>query len=110
MSSGSRRASAIRGATVLSGRPLKCNPVRQAKASAKWLGDQLFESTGRRFPIRPVVLLPGWFVDLHAKTAPEVRVLNPKILRAHIEREPVVLKTEDVAVVASRIIKDMQKR
>jgi hypothetical protein len=36
-------------------------------------------------------------------------VLNPKVLRADIEREPVALKTEDVALVSSRIIKDLQK-
>ena len=94
---------------LLNGRPLRRNPVRQAKALAKWFSDQLFESTGKRFPIRPVVLLPGWFVEMHAKTTPEVWVLNPKMLNAHIEREPVILKTEDVALVSSRIIKDMQK-
>jgi hypothetical protein len=55
-----------------------------------------------------VVLLPGWFVEGHAKTAPEVWVLNPKMLRPAIEREPVVIRSEDLALVASRIIKDMQ--
>ena len=51
----------------------------------------------------------GSFVELCTKSAPEVWVLNPKMLRAYIEREPVGLKTEDVALVASRIIKDLQK-
>jgi hypothetical protein len=91
------------------GVPLKRNPARQAQALARWLGNQLFESTGRRFPIRPVVLLPGWFVEVHAEAVPDVWVLNPKMLRAAIEREPVVLKTEDVALVSSRIISTMQK-
>jgi hypothetical protein len=45
---------------------------------------------------------------MHKQSAPEMWVFNPKMLRTHIEREPVVLKTEDVAVVASRIVKDMQ--
>lgn len=39
----------------------------------------------------------------------EAWVLNPKMLGAYIEREPVGLKVEDVAVVASRIVKDTQK-
>ncbi len=39
----------------------------------------------------------------------KVWVLNPKMLRAFIEREPIVLSAEDSALVASRIIKDMQK-
>ncbi len=60
-------------------------------------------------PLRPAVLLPGWFVEMQTKCTPEVWVLNPKMLRVAIEREPVILKMEDVAVVASRIVKDMQK-
>jgi len=43
------------------------------------------------------------------KHLPEVWVLSPKRLSAFIVREPVTLKREDVALVASRIINDMQK-
>ena len=53
--------------------------------------------------------MPGWFVAVHTSSAPEVWVLNPKMLGAYIERDPVGLKAEDVAVVASRILKGMQK-
>jgi len=86
------------------------HPVRQVQALARWLADQIFESTGRRFPIRPVVLVPGWFVELTTKWSPEVWVLNPKQLGACIAREPLTVKREDVALVASRIINDMQKQ
>ncbi len=55
-----------------------------------------------------MLLLPGWFVELHTKDASEVWVLNPKMLKAFIEREPMVLSAEDVAVVASRIGREMQ--
>lgn len=92
------------------GRALARNPVRQIQAAARWLGEHLEESTGRRFPIRPVVLLPGWFVEAQGKTPHDVWVLNPKALGAFIEREPVVLKSEDVALVASRITRDLQKQ
>lgn len=84
-------------------------PVRQVRALARWLADQLFESTGRRFPIRPVVLVPGWFVKLTASCPLEVWVLNPKQLCTCVAREPLALKREDVALVGSRIIHDMQK-
>ena len=67
------------------------------------------ESPGKRFPIRPVVRLPDWFVELHTKETSEVWGLNPKMLKASIEREPMALSSEDVAVVASRINKEMQK-
>jgi hypothetical protein len=86
------------------------HPVHQAQALARWLADQLVESTGRRFPIRPVVLVPGWFVEISKKRPPGVWVLNPKQLSAYIAQEPVTLKREDVALVSSRIINDMQKQ
>ena len=81
---------------------VKRNPARQAKALARWLGDQLFESTGKRFPgFRSDRWSSAWLVrggprKVHARGGA-------------IEREPVVLKTEDVALVSSRIIKDLQK-
>ncbi len=34
---------------------------------------------------------------------------EPVVLKAIIEREPVVLRSEDVAFVASRVVKDLQK-
>jgi len=94
---------------LVNGVEFTSHPVRQVQALARWLSNQLLESTGRRFPIRAVVLVPGWFVQVITKRPPEVWVLNPKQLSAHIHREPVALKREDVALVASRIINDMQK-
>ncbi len=35
--------------------------------------------------------------EKHAKSAPEEWALNPKMLKTYIEREPDVLKAEDVA-------------
>ena len=83
--------------------------MRQAQTLAKWLGDQLFETTVKRFPIRPVVLLPGWFVEVHLKGSSEVWVLNLEMLNTAIERDPVVLKREDDALASSRIVSEMQK-
>lgn len=82
--------------------------VQQVKALSRWLRDQLQETTGRRFPIRGVVLLPEWYVEFQTKEKTDVWVLNPKLLPSFIEREPVVLKPEDIALVSSRITKFMQ--
>ena len=57
-----------------------------------------------------MTLVTGWFVELTTKRQPEAWVLNPKQLSAYIAREPVTLKHEDIALVASRIINDMQKQ
>lgn len=64
------------------------NPVIQAKAQATWLREVLAESTGRKFPVRPVVLFPGWFVEQGKGTTREIWVLTLKALPSFLAREP----------------------
>jgi len=72
------------------------DPVVQAKAQAGWLRELLAESTGRKFPARPVILFPGWWVEQGKGTTREVWVLEPKALPAFLDHEPVILTAEDV--------------
>jgi len=72
------------------------NPIIQARAQAAWLGELLKESTGRKLPVRPVVLFPGWFIEQAAGTSREVWVLNPKAFPEFLNHEPSRLQTEDV--------------
>lgn len=72
------------------------NPVIQAKAQAAWLRELLAESTGRKFPARPVILFPGWFVEQGKGTTREIWVLEPKALPGFLGHEPAVLTAEDV--------------
>jgi hypothetical protein len=44
---------------------------------------------------------------VHTKRAPDVSVFNPEM--AYLEQVPVVVKTVEMTVVASRIISEMQK-
>lgn len=84
---------------VVAGKFIYPSPVEQAKASAKWLRcDVLHESTGKWFPVRPVVVFPGWWVDEQKTT--EVWVLNPDGLPYCIAREPEMLTKEDMYLVA----------
>jgi len=54
-------------------------PIEQAARQAKWLGDYLFKATGERFPVFPVLALPGWYIDYAVRTTEQmVRVINPK--------------------------------
>lgn len=76
------------------------DPIVQAKAQASWLRELLGESTGKAFRVRPVVLFPGWFVEQKGTSAREVWVLNPKALRAFIDREPRVLGEEEIRLAA----------
>jgi hypothetical protein len=72
------------------------DPIKQASANARWVRELVKESTGRDYPVRPVVLYPGWFVEHGANRNRNVWVLNPKVLAAFVEQEPVVLSPEDV--------------
>jgi hypothetical protein len=75
------------------------NPIQQARSLTKWLQDLLMQSTGIKFPVRPVVLFPGWFVE-PMKHGQEVWILNPKALPVFISNEPISLKETETHLVA----------
>ena len=86
------------------GRELERDPVRQARAQAKWLQELILETSGKRVPVRPVVVFPGWFVVPTAEAkASDVWVLNPKALPAFIEHSDTQLAGADVHLVASHL-------
>jgi hypothetical protein len=86
------------------GRKLERDPVQQARAQAKWLQELILETSGKRVPVRPVVVFPGWFVVPTAEAkASDVWVLNPKALPAFIEHSDTQLAEGDVHLVASHL-------
>lgn len=86
---------------VVAGFKLDRNCVTQARAQAHWLRDLILESTGRKMPVRPVVVFPGWFIDPPPiGVKPDVWVLNPKALPAFVEREKETLTPEDVNLIS----------
>lgn len=93
---------------LVNGREHDRSGVQQVRALSRWLQDQLVETTGKRFPVRGVVLLPEWFVTWTTRERPEVWVLNPKQLSSFVEHEPVCISPEDVALVSSRITRCLQ--
>ena len=74
------------------------DPVNQAMALACWLEQTLLASTGKRFPVKPVIVFPGWFVETIAKGAP-VWVLNPKALVSFVRNSPVSISDPDLHLV-----------
>jgi hypothetical protein len=52
-------------------------PIRQAEVHAKHVEDFLYRKTGKHYPVKPVVALPGWHVDTKAENF-DVLVINPK--------------------------------
>jgi hypothetical protein len=57
------------------------------------------QHTGKEFPVRPVVLFPGWFVEPFPKGS-LVWVLNPEALPSFIEHEPNRINESDLHLAA----------
>ena len=93
------------GDTVLvDGKAPDRDPIRQVKANNSWIQELICESTGKSFPVRPVVLFPGWFVEpLNSAAQNKVWVLNPKSLPSFIQHEKVSIAPEDVNLIAYHI-------
>ena len=73
------------------------DPLAQARANATWLKNLLKESTGKSYPVKPVVAFPGWWVELRANPKKsDVWVLEPKAIPKFISYEPVKLPDDDV--------------
>lgn len=71
------------------------DPIVQIKAASCWLRDFLKERTGKDYPVRSVVLYPGWYVRQQPGGA-EVWVLNEKAFPAFLEAEQLQLMSEEV--------------
>ena len=72
------------------------NPITQAREIRDWVDNLLQETTAKRYPVKGVVVLPGWYVSGHQDRS-DIWVLNNKALLQFIERGRCVVKDEDVA-------------
>ena len=52
--------------------------IEQAIYEAEWLRKWIFERTGLRVGVKPILTLPGWYV--HETPSPALRVVNPSFL------------------------------
>lgn len=80
------------------------NPIQQATAQADWVREKLRESTGIQFPVRPVVVFPGWFVNQPSQPWRQyVWVLTEKHLPSFLAHQRVRIKMADVHLAKSRV-------
>lgn len=92
------------GETILvDGRSLDRDPLAQVRAEARWLRGVLKDMTGRDFEVRPVVTFPGWYVDRRNRAVDGAWVVEPKAIVGYVAKEPVRLRSEDVALIANRL-------
>lgn len=91
------------------GREMDRNAVIQVTAGSTWLREVLKSSTGRSFPVRPVVVYPGWFIQPTAEAKnSKVWVLNPKALPAFIANSKQNLTPEEVHLCSHHLTKHIQ--
>ena len=86
---------------LLGGQPLQSDAITQAKAASAWLHKLLFESTGKRLPVKGIVVFPGWYVkttDLGRSA--DVAVLNPQVIPNYLANGRQQLRDDEVHISA----------
>lgn len=75
--------------------------LTQVRSAANWLKSVIKESSGKDLPVMPVVVFPGWFVEMTSEGSRSgLWVLNPKSLPAFIEQRPKSLTKESMMMVS----------
>jgi hypothetical protein len=75
----------------------------QAKAQARFLSYLLGEETGSSYPVQPVVVFPGWFVEADGTESRDVWVLEPKAFLKWVRNRNDVLSADQVRI-ARRVV------
>ena len=87
------------GAMVVVGdEPPDRNPVVDARTSTIWLRKKLKEVTGKDYPVKAVVVYPGWEIANSGDWKESmVWVVNLEVLRKYIDKQPVCISAEEMA-------------
>ena len=93
---------------LVNGAPMERDALTQVRAQASWLKDLLKKSTGKEYPIRPVILFPGWYVEQRDKR--EIWALNPAGLKTFIANEKEKLPGEDVYLAAYHLARYIRSK
>lgn len=79
-------------------------PIIQVNAASNWLKNIIQETTGKIFPVKPVILFPGWFVETTKEgKKSNTWTLNPKALPTYIENQPDIISQEDLMLASYHI-------
>jgi hypothetical protein len=93
----------VQGDAILAnGQPLRRDPAPQARWQAKWIFRILRRSTGRAYPVVPIIVFPGWFVTRKSKPA-GLHVMNDKELPRFLSREPRRLNLEEISMARTHL-------
>jgi hypothetical protein len=79
--------------------------IEQAKRQAEWLSKWLRSAVGEAVKVRPVVALPGWFVERVASGG--IPVINPKNFRSIVKPKDGNFLSEQMI---SRIVHQLERK
>jgi hypothetical protein len=78
--------------------------LEQAERNALWLAATLQAETGERIVVRPVLTLPGWWVELKPARDPRrCGVTNPEALAKLLPAGPAVLDQRQIDTIAAKL-------
>jgi len=78
--------------------------ILQAESQTKWLKSMLKDSTGRDYPVMPVIVFPGWFVQpMPENLKKRIWILNPDALGSFIKNEPIRIHESEMHLAAFHI-------
>lgn len=75
--------------------------LNQARDHGVWLENWVVQVIGRRVPVQPILVFPGWWVEEHAVST--VRVANPKQIAAIILRAGPLLTEEQIETISKQL-------
>jgi len=76
--------------------------LEQAAAEAEWLSKWIGQRTGIAVPVKPILALPGWWVEMKARG--DVIVVNSKSVAGAIEgRGPAQLTVDQIDLIARQL-------
>lgn len=76
----------------------------QARRNAEWLGRELTKATGESIKAQPILVFPGWFVAIKARS--DLAVLNPKQIATFVREGKDVLSEDSI----QRIVYQLDQR
>lgn len=84
------------------GKPVGREPIDQVLRNTDWIVRELERRCRKRFPARPILAFPGWYVKSDARND-DVWVLNPKGVPSFIQREPEAMSPDEVHLAVTHL-------
>ncbi|MCK5538818.1 MAG: NERD domain-containing protein [Bacteroidales bacterium] len=82
----------------------------QVAAGSTWLKNLIEELTVKKVDVKPVVVFPGWFVEMTRKHDSNIWALNPRNLQKFINKQNEIISKEDVQLISNHIARYIRAR